>query len=359
MRCGAKVDVDVRIAPGQPLAGADIKRHTGPAPVFNFAAQRHKGFASAVGLHTGFAAVAGHFPAIDAASGVLAANCMLAQGLRCPGFERAQHLAFFIANRVCCGIDRRLHANGAQQLQGMVLHHVAQSAGGVIKRAALFYAKLFGNRDLDIGNMFAPPERLEQCVAKAQRKQVLHRRFAQVMVNAKHLLFVKNAAYRVVDRPVGSQVVAQRLFQHDAGLGRVQSRRSNLLAHDGEQGRRSRQVHHHGVGLAFSQPICQPRIVPRMGQVHLHKVQQLGKCVELFRHGLLGQLNLVKTRLNLRPVVRCTQVVPAYANDAPTGWQRAMAKSLKQRRHQFAPHQVASAAKQNQVKSHENFLRGV
>jgi hypothetical protein len=46
-------------------------------------------------------------------------------------------------------------------------------------------------------------------------------------------------------------------------------------------------------------------------------------------------------------------VVPAYADDAPARWQRAMPKSLEQCWHQFSPDQVASATKQNEIKRHD------
>jgi hypothetical protein len=58
-------------------------------------------------------------------------------------------------------VDRWLHANRAQQLQRVVLHHVAQCAGGLVKGPALFHAQLFGNGDLDVGDVLAPPQRLE------------------------------------------------------------------------------------------------------------------------------------------------------------------------------------------------------
>jgi hypothetical protein len=52
------------------------------------------------------------------------------------------------------------------------------------------------------------------------------------------------------------------------------------------------------------------------------------------------------------------KVIAAHANNATPCGQRAMAKRLKQGWHQFAPGQVASAAKQDKIKAHEqNFLR--
>ena len=162
VRCRAKVHLDVRVAAGQPLAGADVKRHASPAPVGDFGAQGHKGFGAAVRIHARFMAVTRHGLAFYRASRVLATHHMLAQGFRRPGFERTQDLELFIANGVSVGVDGRLHRHRAQQLQRMVLHHVAQRAGAVIKRTALFHAEFFGNGDLDVGNMLAPPEWLEQ-----------------------------------------------------------------------------------------------------------------------------------------------------------------------------------------------------
>ena len=100
------------------------------------------------------------------------------------------------------GVDRWLHAHSTEQLQRVVLDHVTQGASGVIKSTTLFNAQLFGNRDLDIGNGFTPPERLKQGIAKAQCKQVLHRRFAQVMVNPENLLFTECAAHAFIDGAV-------------------------------------------------------------------------------------------------------------------------------------------------------------
>ena len=163
------------------------------------------------------------------------------------------------------GVDGRLHADGAQQLQGMVLHHVAQGAGGVVKRAAFFDTQFFGNGDLDVGNVFTAPQRLKQCVAKAQGKKVLHRGLAQVVVDAENLLFAKKSADGFVDGPVAGQVVAQRFFQHHTGVGGVESGRTKLFTHGGEQGRCRGHIHHHGVDLALSQCGGQQGVVAGVG----------------------------------------------------------------------------------------------
>jgi len=136
MRCFSEIDHDRGIACGQTLAGTDVKRHTGPAPVGNLAAQSDKRFRLAVGVDTGFLPVARHSLPINRTRAVLPANHVLAQGFRCPGFQRTQHFELFITNRIGVCVDRWLHANRAQQLQRVVLHHVTQCAGVFVKRTA-------------------------------------------------------------------------------------------------------------------------------------------------------------------------------------------------------------------------------
>ena len=212
MRCGTEVHHDAGITSGQALAGTDVKRHPGPAPVGNLGAQGNKGFGLAMGTHPGLFTIARNCDATRRSLAVLAAHHVAGQAVRGPGLERTQHLELFVPDRVRMGINGRLHANGTQQLQRMVLHHVAQRAGGFVETATAFYTQVFGDGDLDVSDVLAPPQRLKQGIAKAQRKQVLHRRFAQVMVNPEDLVFRKVAAHGLVDGTVAGQVVAQRFF---------------------------------------------------------------------------------------------------------------------------------------------------
>ncbi len=149
-------------------------------------------------------------------------------------------------------IDGWLHADCAQQLQGVVLHHVTQGARGLVKRAPFFHAQFFSYRDLDVGDVFTPPEWLKQCVAKTQCKQVLYGGFAQIVVDTENLAFLENPAHGLVDVPIGGQVMSQRLFQHYPGVGRVQATGGELFAHSGEQRRGGGHIHHHRVGVAVT-----------------------------------------------------------------------------------------------------------
>jgi hypothetical protein len=78
----------------------------------------------------------------------------------------------------------------------MVLDHVAQRAGAVVEVAARAHAQALGQRDLDVGDALAAPQRLEQGVAEAQRHQVLHRGLAEVVVDAEGLRLGEHRAHR-------------------------------------------------------------------------------------------------------------------------------------------------------------------
>ena len=150
--------------------------------------------------------------------------------------------------------------------------------------------------------------------------------------------------------------MAQRLFQHHTGLRAVQSGGRNLLADRGEQTGRGGQIHHHHIGGSLLQPGRQSGVVSRVGQVHAQIAEHLGKARELLFGGAFGQLDAVKARFDERPVLFVRQIVARHAHDATVRRERAVAKSLEQGRHDFSPGQVAGAAKQDQVKAHDEEL---
>ncbi len=139
--------------------------------------------------------------------------------------------------------------------------------------------------------------------------------------------------------------MAQRLLQHHPRLRGIQSGHGQLLADGGEEAGRRRYVHDHGVGLALRQGGRQAGVVGRDGQIHLHEFEQGGKAGELLHAGPFGQFDIVEAGANQIAVLVIAEIVATHTNDAALCGQRAVAKSLKQRRHQFAPSQVARAAK--------------
>ncbi|MNM26629.1 hypothetical protein D3C81_370950 [compost metagenome] len=187
-------------------------------------------------------AVAWHGGAVHMAGTVLAAHDVLRQGGGREFFQRAQHLQLFIAHGIGRDRGRRFHGDNAQQLQQMVLQHVAQRARGVVVTHAVAHAQLFGDGDLHVGNPFTAPQRLEQHVAEAQCQQVLHGFLAQVMVDTVDLRFLEHFAHFGVDLLGAGQVAAQRFFQYHARVRRDQAIFFQVVADQGEQVRRRRQV---------------------------------------------------------------------------------------------------------------------
>jgi hypothetical protein len=66
----------------------------------------------------------------------------------------------------------------------VILDHVAQRAGVVVVAAAAFDADRLGRRDLHAIDVAPVPDRFEDHVGEAQRHDVLHRLFAEIVVDA-------------------------------------------------------------------------------------------------------------------------------------------------------------------------------
>jgi hypothetical protein len=98
----------------------------------------------------------------DRAGAVLAAHHIGVDVGAHQRLQRAQHLELLVAHRIRVIRHRRFHRHDAQQLQQVILHHVAQRAGLVIERAASLDAELLGHRDLHVTDAAAAPQRLEQ-----------------------------------------------------------------------------------------------------------------------------------------------------------------------------------------------------
>jgi hypothetical protein len=222
--------------------------------------------------------------------------------------------------------------------------------------ASLVLADGFGQGDLDVGDALAPPQRLEQRVAEAQRHQVLHRGLAQVVVDAEGLLLAEHRAHHAVDLLRAGEIVTQRLFQHHAHVRAIETGGAELLADHREEVRAGGQVQHGRVGAAGVQPGLQAGIVLGLGQVHAAVVQQLREALELVFIRALGGLHLDKPLADEAAVFVVAALIPRHRQDAPTLGQLAMAEGLEQRWHQLAPGEVAGAAEEDEVKGHGDSL---
>ncbi|MCY1426032.1 hypothetical protein D9M71_418400 [compost metagenome] len=98
----------------------------------------------------------------------------------------------------------------------MVGHHVAQGAGAVIERTTGLDTDGFRCGDLHVVDVVIVPERFEQAVGKAADQNILHRLFAQVMVDAVDLPLAHHLQQAGVERLGAGQVGAEGLLDHHA-----------------------------------------------------------------------------------------------------------------------------------------------
>ena len=86
--------------------------------------------------------------------------------------SRARRPDLLVANAVRRKVAGRIHGDQAEQLQQVVLHHVAQLPGLVEVAPAAFDADLLGHGDLHVGDVVLVPLGLEEAVGEAQGDQV-------------------------------------------------------------------------------------------------------------------------------------------------------------------------------------------
>ena len=217
VRHRAELQVDLGAAARHALAGAQVEGHARPAPVVDVGAQGDEGLGAAGTAQ--FVEVARDGTTIDRAGGVLPGDGLGRNIGTSDRTQRAQHLDLLVAHRGGLELRGRLHRGEAQQLQQVVLQHVADGTGAVVVVAAAFHADGLGDGDLHLLDVARVPQRFEQRIAEAQGEQVLHAVLAQVVIDAIDALLVEAGGDAVVDGDGLVQVVADGLLEHDAGAG--------------------------------------------------------------------------------------------------------------------------------------------
>ena len=97
------------------------------------------------------------------------------------------------------------------------MDHVAHLPGLIEVAPATLNAHLFRHGDLDVIDGAAVPVIDEQRVSKAQRQQVQHRLFTQIVVDTVDLALFKELTHPIVDLAGGFQGGTQRFLHHHAG----------------------------------------------------------------------------------------------------------------------------------------------
>jgi hypothetical protein len=80
----------------------------------------------------------------------------------------------------------------------VVLDHVLESAGALVVAAAALDAETFRHGDLDVVDVSAVPDGLEDAVGEAEDEDVLDGLLAQVMVDAVNLILIEDGLDRGV-----------------------------------------------------------------------------------------------------------------------------------------------------------------
>ena len=114
-----------------------------------------------------------------------------------PRLERLQgpeHLHDLVPDRLRLERPRRLHREERQNLEQMVLQHVADGAGLLVVRSPALHAERLGDRDLQVVDGVAVPHTLEERVGEAENQDVLDRFLAQEVVDPEDLGLVEHAA---------------------------------------------------------------------------------------------------------------------------------------------------------------------
>ena len=188
---------------------------------------------------------------------------------------------------------------------------------------------------------------------KAQRHQVLHRRLAEVVVDAEGLLLAEHRADDAVDLARAGEVVAERLLEHEAHVRTVQAGRADLRAHGGEEVGAGREVHHDDVGGAGLQPGRERGVVGRVRKIDSLVVEEGREAGELVVGRPLGAFDLVKSIPQPGAVRVVGELLARHREDAAAFRQLAVAEGLEQGREELAPGEVAGAAEENEIEGHE------
>ena len=216
MRHGPELDGDLGRALRQPLAGPDVERDAGPAPVVDRrAARRRTSPSPTAGSTSGSCAVARDLGWRPTQPGPYWPRTTSVAGSA--GLVPMARRTLTFSSRSGVGLERRrrLHRDQADQLEQVVLEDVARRPGLLVERAAALDPDRLGDRDLHVVDVAPVPERLEDAVAEPEDQQVADGLLAQVVVDAIDLRLAEDLADLAVEPLRGLEVVAERLLDDD------------------------------------------------------------------------------------------------------------------------------------------------
>ena len=271
------------------------------------------------------------------------------------GTQRLQHFHFLVAQRAGIKRIRRLHRREGQQLQQVILQHVAAHAGGVVIARARFHAHRLGHRDLHVIDVVAIPDRLEDGVGKAEDDQVLHGFFAQIVIDAIDLFFGKDVMHLLIQRHGRLQIAPEGFLDDEARpavFAVIQSRFAEMTHDGGIRFRRRGEIEQAIIGGGRAQSIeqlAQTRIAVGLIKFRSVIVQVRGKLIPRRRierdaAELLHAVPHFGAKRFVGPVA------PRKADDVALLWQQALLRQRVERRQDLAMRQIAGRAEDDDGK---------
>ena len=342
---------DLGASPGHALAGADVERHPGPAPVLDVELQGDVGLGDRILRDVRLVPVGGHVAPLRGAGRILAAHRVL----RRDRLHGLGELGLLGAHGLRVEGVRRLHGDHAEQLEHVVRHHVAQRPGRLVEAAPLLDADGLGRRDLDAVDVFPPPDRLQQAVGEAERHDRLNGLLTQEVVDPVELALVALAKDAGVQLPGRGQIGAERLLDDDA------AERSALLlqqaglpepVHDRpEEARRHRAVEHRAAG----DPLLHGRVGLGLLEIALQVVEPVPDETPALRVDVVGvelRGRVLAERLQGLGEILAERLVGTVividAEDREALGQEARPREVVERGHQQALGQVAAGPEDHQ-----------
>ena len=98
----------------------------------------------------------------------------------------------------------------------MVLDHVTQRARAIVIAAAVLYADLFGDCNLDVIDVATVPDWLEEGIGEAEGQDVLDSLLTEIMVDAVNLAFLECLEQGTIEGAGKIQVAPKGFFYNQA-----------------------------------------------------------------------------------------------------------------------------------------------
>src|SRR5208282_518849 len=348
----SKLYHDLSITHRHTLAGSQVEGNVGPAPVVDQQFHGDEGLGARIRGDIGLGPVGGDALAVFGALAILAAHAAAEDVFIAGGLDGVENFGLLVADGVGVAGDGRLHGGEADELHDVVGHHIAQRAGVIEISAAAFEANFFSHRDLDMVDVTAVPDRLEDSVGEAEGHDVLDGFFSEIVIDAVDLFFVGDFEQLLVERFSGVEIVAEGFLDdypppvvvvlgHQSGV-------RELLDDRAEKSGRGGQV----VEKVLMSPVILIDLVEKVVELRVEFVvfEVSGKVVETAGEPLpelvFGTFAAIGADVVVNPLAEFIgrQLGASHANHGELAGEQVGAGEVVERRDQHASGEIAGRA---------------